>query len=165
MASFPDGSGHGWNLAIGRSDGGNGLGCRPYPVEERRAPSRSERTSWDSARSNDSAIASPESATCQQQQQQLPTGYFSTPELRSTTALAAEGSPDGARSRSVSPQAGNGPDTRDCTDQGLGAAPYIAEASLQFPVMDGVHVIPGLVAVRQDGQVTLSLIARTQWFF
>ena len=49
--------------------------------------------------------------------------------------------------------------------QRVSAVPYIAEASLQFPVGEGVHVIPGLVAVRQEGRLTLSLVARTQWFF
>ena len=43
--------------------------------------------------------------------------------------------------------------------------PLVAEASLQFGLGEGVHLIPGLVFVRQQGRTRTALAARMQWFF
>ena len=43
--------------------------------------------------------------------------------------------------------------------------PLIAEASLQLGLGEGVHLIPGLVIVRQQGRTSTALAARMQWFF
>lgn len=161
VSSFPDSSGYGWNLALGRSAGGQGLGPWRGPGAERRGGTGSRRTSWGSARSDDGTLAAPESGASQQRRPPpSPVSSGGAPELHGGAATAGPAQGLGLRVESAS----TGSD-RSSGDQGLGAAPYIAEASLQFPVGEGVHVIPGLVAVRQDGRLTLSLVARTQWFF
>ena len=43
--------------------------------------------------------------------------------------------------------------------------PLIAEASLQYGLGEGVHLIPGLIVVRQQGRTSTALAARMQWFF
>jgi len=43
--------------------------------------------------------------------------------------------------------------------------PLIAEASLQVGLGEGVHLIPGLVILRQQGRTCTALAARMQWFF
>lgn len=162
VSSFPDSSGYGWNLALGRSDGGHGHGAGQGPVAERRGGPGSRRTSWGSACSDDGLLAAPESGAIQQRRQ--PAGSSGVPELHGDATTA--GSAQGLGLLAESAGAGSDRSSRDQdVDQGLGAAPYIAEASLQFPIGEGVHVIPGLVAVRRDGRLTLSILARTQWFF
>ena len=163
VSSFPDGSGYGWNLALGRSDGDYGVGPGGGLAAERRGGMRNGRTSFDSARSGDGVSSAPDSAAIQQRQQSpSPDIQSSVPEQHGDTANPTAGLVRGPGLRSESAEGGS---DRIEGYQGLGAAPYIAEASLQFPVGEGVHVIPGLVAVRQEGRLTLSLVARTQWFF
>lgn len=48
---------------------------------------------------------------------------------------------------------------------GGGGPPWIAEASLQLPLGEGLVLTPGLVAVCADGDTTFALAARAQWAF
>lgn len=48
---------------------------------------------------------------------------------------------------------------------GGGEPPWIAEASLQLPLGEGLVLSPGLVAVCADGDTTFALAARAQWAF
>jgi hypothetical protein len=61
--------------------------------------------------------------------------------------------------------AGALPDTDSSEATPPAAAPLVAEASLQFGLGEGVHLIPGLVFVRRDGRTSTALAARMQWFF
>ena len=173
VSSFPDSSGCGWNLALGRSDGGRGLGlARGYRKEDRglacdgggSQPSRAQsqysaQTAFESVGSLHESDPSSPSALSQQKG----SGFGSTT-ADDKRRLPAEYLSESAHQGLVFE---NG-SSFICSDQGLevpSSAPFIAEASLMFPLGEGVHVIPGLVAVRHDGQMTLSLVARTQWYF
>lgn len=172
LASHPLRGPSGWALALGRSHGprllsppaanGAAASSRPGAEKSHTGSAGSEVLHADGGDGGGGNGAAAAAATA------AGVAAASSPTASAGSAVAGGYGSERGTADSTLGSTAPGSVAGDSGVQGAGGdsgPPWIAEASLQVPLGEGLAVTPGFVAVRANGATTYALAARMQWAF